>query len=181
MTRLGQLPAAEKMADIVPTNTSDIPLDMEWVQDEERWNCVENIDFFCANIAQAIHSELGFETPFLATILLTNDARILELNSQFRNQNKPTNVLSFPSGEEEPDPENGKLYLGDIAISFETVSREAVEGQKTLTHHLTHMIVHGILHLLGYDHETDEEAEEMEGLEIKILHVLDISDPYAVC
>ena len=144
-------------------------------------DCVENIDIFCANIAQSIHTELSFTTSIQATVLLTNDSRILELNSQFRNQNKPTNVLSFPSGEEAPDPENGKLYLGDIAISFETVSREATEGQKTLNHHLTHMIVHGILHLLGYDHETDEEAEEMEGLEIKILHALGISDPYAVC
>lgn len=180
MTRLEQLQAVGKMADTISANTSDNPLDIDWVQDESRWDRVENIDIFCANIAQKTHTKLNFTTPILATILLTNDARILELNSQFRNQNKPTNVLSFPSGEEEPDHENGKLYLGDIAISFETVSREAAEAQKTLNHHLTHMIVHGILHLLGYDHETDEEAEEMERLEIEILHELDISDPYAV-
>ncbi len=99
-----------------------------------------------------------------------NDKAMQEINYQFRGLNKPTNVLSFPS--ELPD------YLGDIAISLETIEREANEQQKKYDDHLTHMVVHGVLHLLGYDHEDDTDAKEMEALEVKILGALGISAPY---
>ncbi|MEH6727853.1 MAG: rRNA maturation RNase YbeY, partial [Hyphomicrobiales bacterium] len=113
-----------------------------------------------------------------ATVLLTNDAHVQDLNARFRDQNKPTNVLSFPNEDEEPDPETGALYLGDIAVSYDTVLHEAAEAEKPLQNHLTHMIVHGILHLAGFDHMDDAEAEEMESMEVNILKEFGISDPY---
>lgn len=104
------------------------------------------------------------------SVLLTNDKEVHALNKKFRKKDKPTNVLSFPNGD------NG--YLGDIAMSLDTLEREAKEENKPLENHFTHLLIHGVLHLMGYDHETDEEQEEMESLEIKILKKLDIPNPY---
>jgi probable rRNA maturation factor len=106
------------------------------------------------------------------TILLTDDAKLKALNAQFRGKDKPTNVLSFPASGEEP-------YLGDIAIAFGVTAREAKDGGKPFAAHATHLVVHGVLHLLGYDHERDREAREMEALEIRILAELGIASPYA--
>jgi probable rRNA maturation factor len=108
------------------------------------------------------------------SLLFCDDARIRRLNSEFRGFDKPTNVLSFPG----PELLEEAYALGDIAIAYETVAREAGEQHKALAHHLCHMIVHGFLHLLGYDHEADEEAEMMEATEARILHRLGIDDPY---
>jgi probable rRNA maturation factor len=107
------------------------------------------------------------------TILLTSDLAVQALNVQFRQQDKPTNVLSFPAL---PNPEQ---HLGDVALAYETCAREAVEQKKTLAAHLQHLVAHGVLHLLGYDHMSDAEAQEMEGLERVVLASLGISDPYA--
>jgi probable rRNA maturation factor len=97
-----------------------------------------------------------------------------ELNGRWRGQDKPTNVLSFPSGAALPDA----TTLGDIAIAFETMAREAQEEGKPVAAHFTHLTVHGLLHLLGYDHETENEAEEMEEIERLILADLGVADPY---
>ncbi|MGJ4941162.1 rRNA maturation RNase YbeY [Bradyrhizobium sp. HKCCYLS1011] len=114
-------------------------------------------------------------------VMLTDDAGIRTLNSNWRGIDKPTNVLSFPAlqptgprGDDDAPP-----MLGDIAIAYETMRREADEEQKPFDHHLSHLTVHGFLHLIGYDHETDDEAEEMETLEREILAHLGIPDPYA--
>lgn len=113
------------------------------------------------------------------SVVFTDDASIQELNAEWRGKDKPTNVLSFPAfpvrAGEQPGP-----MLGDIVIARETVEREAAEEGKPFADHLSHLVVHGFLHLLGYDHETDGEAEEMEGREREILHALAIPDPYAV-
>jgi probable rRNA maturation factor len=106
------------------------------------------------------------------TLLLADDTRLKELNRTFRGKNKPTNVLSFPSGE--------RGYLGDVALAYGVTAREAKSGKKTLADHASHLVVHGVLHLLGYDHETDRDAKAMEPLEAKILAKLGISDPYAL-
>jgi probable rRNA maturation factor len=111
------------------------------------------------------------------SLLLCDDARIRELNAQWRGLDKPTNVLSFPAADAD-ELEDAPL-LGDIAVALETVEREARDEGKDLRAHYTHLIVHGTLHLLGFDHEVEEEAEEMEDMERRILAGLGIADPYA--
>jgi probable rRNA maturation factor len=111
-------------------------------------------------------------------IVLTDDATIRKLNRQWRGRDQPTNVLSFPSpGARRPDI--GTPLLGDVVIAYETTAREAETQGLPLAHHLAHLAVHGYLHLLGYDHETEKEAETMERLEREILARLDVPDPYA--
>jgi probable rRNA maturation factor len=113
------------------------------------------------------------------SLVFTDDNAIKELNNDWRDKDKPTNVLSFPAFTLKPGHKPGPM-LGDIVIARETVAREAVEEDKSFDHHLTHLIVHGFLHLVGYDHMTQAEAEEMERLERKILERLAIPDPYAL-
>ena len=111
-------------------------------------------------------------------IVLTDDSRIRALNHAWRGLDKPTNVLSFPAD----DRSGGKgapALLGDIVIAYETTRREAREQGTPFLHHLAHLTVHGFLHLRGYDHEAEDEAETMERLERQILARLDIPDPYA--
>ena len=108
------------------------------------------------------------------TILLGGDAKLKELNGLFRGKNKPTNVLSFP-----PDA-NPDGYLGDVAIAFGVVRREADESGKRFADHLAHLAVHGTLHLLGHEHEKPKEAARMERLEREILAEFGIADPYAL-
>jgi probable rRNA maturation factor len=114
-------------------------------------------------------------------VLLCDDATIAALNAQWRGREEPTNVLSFPApAVSDPSAsETGAAHLGDIAIACETVVREAREQGRTVSEHLAHLAIHGYLHLLGYDHQTDSDAEQMEGLEREILSGLGISDPYA--
>jgi probable rRNA maturation factor len=109
-------------------------------------------------------------------VMLTDDAAIRALNNQWRGLDKPTNVLSFPA----PAALQGDspVHLGNIAIAYETVAREAESEGKPLAHHLSHLAVHGFLHLLGYDHESEPEAEAMEQQERAILARLRIPDPY---
>lgn len=111
------------------------------------------------------------------SLLFTDDTRMRGINAAHRGQEKPTNVLSFPQHQ----PVKGRYgpYLGDLVFACETVFREADLENKPLEHHLHHLLVHGFLHLVGYDHECDEDAEEMENLEVTILSVLDVPNPYA--
>jgi probable rRNA maturation factor len=114
-------------------------------------------------------------------VMLTDDAGIRTLNNNWRGIDKPTNVLSFPalqpSGADGPD--DAPRMLGDIAIAYETTRKEADDEQRPFDHHLSHLAVHGFLHLIGYDHENDADAETMEILEAAILAQLGIPDPYA--
>jgi probable rRNA maturation factor len=111
------------------------------------------------------------------SVLLTDDASVRALNRDFRGIDKATNVLSFPAA---PTPPGMPRLIGDIALAYETLVREAENENKPVLHHLAHLVVHGYLHLMGYDHHTDSEAEEMEALEREILRVLRIPDPYRV-
>ena len=106
------------------------------------------------------------------TVLLADDETLQRLNRDFRGKDKPTNVLSFPAGQ------NAENYLGDIALSFETASREALEQNKPFKDHVLHLCVHAVLHLLGYDHENEAEAAIMEGKETALLKGMGIADPY---
>jgi probable rRNA maturation factor len=115
------------------------------------------------------------------SVLLCDDEAIAHVNAQWRGQHKPTNVLSFPAPPLQSAVPDGKIPLGDIAIAYETLAREAEENGKTLSEHLSHLVVHGFLHLLGYDHHMDDEAERMERLERDILARIGVADPYAAC
>ncbi|MET0924792.1 MAG: rRNA maturation RNase YbeY [Xanthobacteraceae bacterium] len=110
-------------------------------------------------------------------VVLTDDAAIRALNRDWRGKDAATNVLSFPAKEARPDRRAPRL-LGDIVIAYETVAREAAAEGKPFIHHLAHLAVHGFLHLVGYDHEANEDADAMEGLEIAILARLEVPDPY---
>jgi len=114
-------------------------------------------------------------------VMLTDDAGIRTLNNNWRGIDKPTNVLSFPALQPTgtATPSDVPRMLGDIAIAYETTRKEADDEQKPFDHHLSHLAVHGFLHLIGYDHEKDDDAEAMEGLEREILAQLGIPDPYA--
>lgn len=114
------------------------------------------------------------------SVLLTDDARMRSLNHAFRGKDKPTNVLSFPSGDDDVCDEGAlEHYLGDLAFSYDRVRDESEKEHKTFLNHMTHLTIHGILHLLGYDHETDHDAQIMESLEIALLHHMNIPNPYA--
>jgi len=115
------------------------------------------------------------DRPVEAAIVLSEDAELRALNRRWRGKDKPTNVLSFPSGAAGP---GGRLLLGDVVLAFQTLAREADEAGKPLSDHLSHLVVHGVLHLMGYDHERPAEARRMEALEVKVLAGLGIPDPY---
>jgi probable rRNA maturation factor len=121
----------------------------------------------------AAEAALGDAGTKHVVVLLTDDATVRELNARFRDQDKPTNVLSFPAAE------NPEGHLGDIALGYGVCAREAGEQHKGLAAHLQHLVAHGVLHLLGYDHMSDDEAAEMEGLERVVLAGLGVADPYA--
>jgi probable rRNA maturation factor len=136
-----------------------------------------------AAAAEFVHAESGEADSGEAelAVMLTDDAGIRTLNSNWRGIDKPTNVLSFPALQPSAGggPDDAPRMLGDIAIAYETTRREADDEQKPFDHHLSHLAIHGFLHLMGYDHETDDDAEAMEGLEQEILAQLGIPDPYA--
>ena len=119
----------------------------------------------------------GYLKPAEMTLRFTSNEEVQELNRDFRGKDYPTNVLSFPF--EVPDfLADEEPTLGDIIIAMPVIEAEAKAQSKTVEHHLAHMTIHGTLHLLGFDHIEDEEAEEMEALEIKILESLGIANPY---
>lgn len=118
--------------------------------------------------AEAVLAEL---TEDIA-ILLTDDASVQTLNRDHRDQDKPTNVLAFPAAP------TAAPHLGDVALAYETCAREAAEQGKPLADHLAHLVAHGVLHLLGWDHMTEAEAEAMEARERDILARLGTPDPY---
>ncbi len=109
------------------------------------------------------------------TVLLTDDAHMRKLNHDFRGKDKATNVLSFASSFQGED-----FFLGDLALGFETIKREAKAQGKRFEDHLAHMLVHGTLHLLGHDHQGKREAQRMEKIEIQVLKKLGIADPYVI-
>lgn len=144
---------------------------------EPRWETLDPAALLEASLA-AVKEET--DDPGLARIvsaLFTSDSDVQALNAEWREKYNPTNVLSFPS-EPIPGLPEDIQPLGDIALAFETCAREAEDKGVPLKDHATHLIVHGVLHLLGYDHVLEDEAEAMEALEIMILARLGIANPY---
>jgi len=151
-----------RRADLILSALVNILIESEaWEQVE--WDIPSLIEAVLRTCEQA-------EDEKETAVVLTDDARIREMNRLYRGKDKPTNVLSFPSDEADE--------WGDLIISYDTIMREAEEQNKPLAAHACHMVVHGMLHLLGYDHEEDAAAEEMEAIEISILQQLGIENPY---
>ena len=163
---------------------------VDTVIEDDRWEAF-GLDALADRAIRAALAELGLAPEgFTLCLMGCDDARILELNGDFRGKAKPTNVLSWPSDERgasgeggrpeapEPGDEDDPESLGDIAISYDTCAREAAEAGKPLADHVTHLVVHGLLHLLGYDHVREGDAALMEGTEVRILARLGLSDPY---
>ncbi|PTS87710.1 rRNA maturation RNase YbeY [Sphingomonas sp. HMWF008] len=138
-----------------------------------------------AAITRTPHAELATGPATVEiSIRLTDDAEVQTLNAQYRQKDKPTNVLSFPMVQADlldtigQNSDDGEVLLGDIVLAYETCAREAAEKGISVADHATHLIVHGTLHLLGYDHMVGMEAEAMEAIEIDALAALGLADPY---
>ena len=145
--------------------------------EDESWLALAGLDLLARKAVDAALAGAGVTEPGEIALLFTDDNSIAEINAEWRGKDKPTNVLSFPSPDM-PLPEGEVRHLGDIVLAHGVIVGEAGEQGKTLRDHTAHLIVHGVLHLLGYDHETDAEAEEMERLEAAILNGIGIADPY---
>lgn len=157
--------------------------------EDERWQ--DLLPALAETAAQAVLADQGLDpAAFEVSLLGCDDARIAVLNAEFRGKPAPTNVLSWPSQDLAPEAEgtrpdlpepflpDERESLGDIAIAWETCTREAEEQGKSLHDHVLHLIVHGVLHLLGYDHIREGDAALMEGTEVRVLDRMGISDPY---
>jgi len=134
------------------------------------------LEHAAAHLADKAGQPFG-KQPIEISLVFTSDEEIRTVNREWRDQDKPTNVLSFPAFPLQPGGRPGPM-LGDIVLAEETLRREALDLGIAFDDHLTHLLVHGFLHLFGYDHMTDEEAAVMEGLETRILAELGLADPY---
>ena len=169
-------------------------INIDLVIRSKKWLTVKNIEKFinktCCELIllSEIKAFLRKQSNSLElSICLLSNAQIKKINQQFRNKNKPTDILSFSFLDEKLIRKNGfkkvvkpmqQLFLGDILLAFEMISKESIATKKDFHHHLTHLLLHGILHLIGHDHESLEDAKIMEEIEIKILQKLKISNPY---
>ena len=167
------------------------PMLIEIAFEDPRWDAA-GLEPLAQRACAAALRHLGREPAlFEISMLACDDARIRTLNAEFRGKDKPTNVLSWPAWDlsaetpgalpEPPEPGTAEdpEGLGDMALAYETCAREAADQGKSFDDHVTHLVVHSLLHLLGYDHETDADAEVMEETEVAILAHLGIADPYA--
>ena len=143
---------------------------------------IDDIESFTHKIInQALEEIISSDKNIDISIVLANDIFVQELNKNYRNKDKPTNVLSFPQTEQSDfNNDIPFISLGDIIIAFETIECEAKEQNKSFNHHYAHMLTHGCLHLLHFDHQTEEKAKIMESKEIAILSKLDIKNPYEI-
>ncbi|MDX8435817.1 rRNA maturation RNase YbeY [Mesorhizobium abyssinicae] len=155
-----------------------LPVDIDISIEAGDWPDEAGLTRLVDHAVAAAFAETGVDGASELSIVFSDDAHIRTLNAGWRGKDKPTNVLSFPAF---PFPKGGPLppMLGDIVLAAETVAREAALEDKPLANHITHLVIHGLLHLLGHDHETDAEAEEMEAIERAALARLAIPDPYA--
>lgn len=160
-------------------------LDVDVVWEDNGWPEGELCKDLALRAARLAYSDAATEAAVAArakaaelSLVFANDERVRELNFNWRGQDKSTNVLSFPAFDEMSLPDAPNL-LGDIVLARQTVLAEAAQQDKPLTHHVAHLVCHGMLHLLDYDHLTDNDAEQMESLETAILAKLEIPDPYA--
>ncbi len=159
-------------------------LDIQISVEEGAWPSEEELDTLCQRVLggsaaflKRVEKQPFPKMPTEVSLVFTDDAAIRAINAEWRSQDKPTNVLSFPAYPITPGKRPGPM-LGDIILAHETLVREAQELDKPFDAHLTHLLVHGFLHLFGYDHIEPDDAERMENLETRILASLGLSDPY---
>jgi rRNA maturation RNase YbeY len=155
------------------------------ITNPKAWEILKIDLIWLTNLTNIVRKELELcEVPLEISVLFTDEDTLRGYNRTYRGKDHATNVLAFPSYRREevvPLLKKGSLeplILGDIAIAFETLEREALSFQIPFEHHLIHLFFHGVLHLLGYDHEIEKEAEEMEKLEIRLLSQKSIPNPY---
>ncbi len=148
--------------------------------EDEAWSKVPDLEALAARTVNAVALiEQAGELECEVAILFAGDAEVAVMNKAWRGKPAATNVLSFPAPKGQPAPEGEPRFLGDIVLASGVVAKEAAEQGKSMIDHTAHLIVHGMMHVLGYDHRNDEEAEAMEAREIRILQTLGIPDPYA--
>lgn len=149
-------------------------IDLEIEIEAQAWpDALPDVTTLVRTALMAAARDVGEAGEGAYVVLLADDAAIAELNARFRAKGGATNVLSFPAAP------SAAPHRGDIALAFETCAREADDQGKALEDHLQHLVVHGTLHLLGFDHMSEAEAEDMEARERAVLHTLGVSDPYA--
>lgn len=155
------------------------PVALEIERDSDLWSALPEAEAIVAKAVSAAFAEAGLVARPDAELAVTlaDDARVRSLNAEWRAKDQPTNVLTFPAVE--PDETADAPMLGDVILAFETVAREARDEGKTLADHVAHLVVHGVLHLFGYDHLDDAEADAMEAVEIRALARIGVADPYA--
>lgn len=166
-------------------------MDIDVEIEDPRWQAI-GLAALVEQAAHAVVGHAGLEADLcVLSVLACDDSRIAELNGEFRDKAKATNVLSWPAEERAAEQDGGPpaqatpdifgtIELGDLALAYETCVREAAEQQKTAQAHVFHLVVHGILHLLGYDHIRDGDAGLMEALEIRILESHGVANPYEI-
>jgi probable rRNA maturation factor len=151
----------------------------EVVHDSGSWSWLEDSGGAVASVASALAGATNMPARICTvSVVLGTDALVRDLNRDWRQQDKPTNVLSFPSPAPPVDTP-GELFIGDVVLAEETILREASEQAISPCDHFFHLVLHGLLHLLGFDHETPAEADSMEALETRVLAGLGVADPYA--
>ena len=156
----------------------DQRLQIDCVHEAGDWGPSLEIELLAAKIAAAIPHVVSVEgRGASAALALLDDATVRRLNAAYRNQDKPTNVLSFPAASRAAS-ETSHRFLGDVALACETIRSEARQKGIPFRDHVGHLVVHGVLHLLGYDHGTDAEAATMERAEVEVLARLAIPDPF---
>ncbi len=157
-------------------------IDVEVVIQDERWlEALSKVENFVQKTVAFAWQKAGIKKVGIPeiSVFLSNDKDIKEINCEYRGVDKPTNVLSFPAIEEDVLLEPNMPYLaGDIVLAFETCQEEATAEDKTLSDHVAHLLVHGVLHLAGFDHIKDDDADKMEAKEVEILEELGVKNPY---
>lgn len=150
---------------------------VETLVEDRRWSEIGIEDIVARSCAAALDMAAPTGGRFEIGVLACGDSRMAELNSTYRNVPSPTNVIAWPTGRGDAAAP-GDQCLGNLAISWETCAREALESGIPIADHASHLLVHGCLHLLGFGHKSDRDAAEMEEMEIRILASLGIGNPY---
>ncbi|RWO88756.1 rRNA maturation RNase YbeY [Mesorhizobium sp.] len=166
------------MPEDITSGDGNVPVDIDISVEAGNWPDEASLTWLVDRAVKAAFAETGVAGRSELSLVFTDDAHVRVLNAGWRGKDKPTNVLSFPAF---PFAQGGPLppMLGDIVLAAETVAHEAALEDKPVENHITHLVIHGLLHLLGYDHETEAEAEAMEAVERAALARLAIPDPYA--